>query len=115
MKPETIRSAFDRVRIYGSFGHESTPSESQYDFKSIHLWEDAEGVFLYGKEVKENNVNLLIVGEVETVYVLNCEIVEKEHHDLELGEIVHEYLQPGEDFTYHADFYKSDDKEIQNL
>jgi hypothetical protein len=43
-----MRSAFDKIKIYGTFGDKEI-SETEFDFKSIHLWEDAEGVFLYGK------------------------------------------------------------------
>jgi hypothetical protein len=55
---------FDRVKIYGAFGKDANPTVQVHDFVSMHLWEDAEGVFLYGTEVKQNYINLLIVGEV---------------------------------------------------
>lgn len=37
-------------------------------------------------------MNLLVIGEIETVYTLTCEIIEKQHHDLAIGEVLHEYL-----------------------
>jgi hypothetical protein len=38
IKPETRRYAFDKIKMYGSFGTESDPSSQNYDFKSVHLW-----------------------------------------------------------------------------
>ena len=37
---------FDKVKIYGKYGTEQIPSADDYDFKSIHLWQDAEGIYL---------------------------------------------------------------------
>lgn len=34
-------------------------------------------------------------------------MIVEQHHSLELGEVLHEYLEPSEDFMYHADFYKN--------
>jgi hypothetical protein len=34
---------------------------------------------------------------------------------LELGEVLHEYLEPSEDFTYHADFYKKGNQTLTKL
>jgi hypothetical protein len=47
IKPETRRFAFDRVKLYGTFGKDSLPSAQNYDFKSFPLWEDAEGIYLF--------------------------------------------------------------------
>jgi hypothetical protein len=38
IKPETRRFAFDKVKIFGSFGKDSQPSSDQHDFASVHLW-----------------------------------------------------------------------------
>lgn len=38
IKPETRRNAFDQIKMYGTFGKDSLPSSSNYDFKSISLW-----------------------------------------------------------------------------
>ncbi len=37
---------FDRVKIYGKYGTDQIPSPVNYDFKSMHLWLDAEGIYL---------------------------------------------------------------------
>jgi hypothetical protein len=55
---------FDMVKIYGKFGLDSEPTAEDYDFISMHLWGDAEGVYLNKDEVKDTNMNLLITGHV---------------------------------------------------
>jgi hypothetical protein len=55
---------FDKVKIYGSFGKNSNPTQDTHDFESMHLWSDAEGIFLYGSEIKDKNINIFIVGEI---------------------------------------------------
>lgn len=64
IKPETRRYAFDKIKMYGSFGTESDPSSQNYDFKSVHLWEDAEGIYLSRKELKQLKLNLILYGEI---------------------------------------------------
>jgi hypothetical protein len=52
IKPETRRYIFDQVKMFGAYGEKSLPSSSKYDFKSLSLWEDAEGVYLTKAELK---------------------------------------------------------------
>ena len=63
---------FDKVKIYGSFGTNTNPTKDSHDFESMHLWSDAEGIFLYGSEIKNKNINIFIVGEIQTIYTLSC-------------------------------------------
>lgn len=57
----------------------------------------------------------MIVGEIQTIYTLSCETIQEEYHSLDLGEVLHEYLEPSEDFTYHADFYKKGNQTLEKL
>lgn len=38
---------FDKVKIYGKYGIDQIPSADNHDFVSMHLWSDAEGIYLY--------------------------------------------------------------------
>ena len=104
IKPATRRYAFDYIKMYGKFGKDSEPSSEDYDFKSFHLWEDAQGVYLRRDDVRKSNMNLILYGSTETVYTMKCELVEKEHHDLYLGEKVYDYLEVGTTNDYHLTF-----------
>lgn len=37
-------------------------------------------------------MNLILLGEVETVYTMKCDIVSKTHSDLSLNSKIYEYL-----------------------
>lgn len=54
--------------------------------------------------MKELNLNLILYGSTETVYVMKCEIVNKTHNDLKLGEKIYEYLESNESYKYHLIF-----------
>ena len=41
IKPETRRYPFDKVKMFGTYGKNSQPSSTKYDFKSFPLWEDS--------------------------------------------------------------------------
>lgn len=38
IKPETRRYAFDKIKMYGTYGKDSLPSAEKHDFKSHYLW-----------------------------------------------------------------------------
>lgn len=46
--------------MYGTFGKDSLPSADHYDFKSLYLWEDAEGIYLLRHEIKDLSMNLIL-------------------------------------------------------
>lgn len=60
IKPETRRFAFDKIKMYGTYGKDSLPSADKHDFKSVYLWEDAEGIYLYRHEIKDLSMNLIL-------------------------------------------------------
>jgi hypothetical protein len=92
VKPETRRYAFDKVKMYLTFGKDSHPSAEKHDVKSSYLWEDAEGIYLSRKEIKDLSMNIILEGEIETVYTMRCELVNELHHDLQLNHKIYEYL-----------------------
>jgi archaellum component FlaG (FlaF/FlaG flagellin family) len=70
----------------------------------MHLWQDAEGIYLEKGEIRNKTMSILVVGESKTVYVMTCEVVNKTTHDLLPGEVLDEYLEPEEVATYHINF-----------
>lgn len=38
IRPQTRRHPFDKVKMYGKFGSSSSPTATDYDFKSFPLW-----------------------------------------------------------------------------
>lgn len=46
--------------MYGTFGKDSLPSAEKHDFKSHYLWEDAEGIYLSRRELKQLTINLIL-------------------------------------------------------
>jgi hypothetical protein len=104
IKPETRRFAFDKIKMYGTYGKDSLPSADKHDFKSVYLWEDAEGIYLTRSEIKDLSMNLILEGEAETVYSMRCDLVNDLHHDLKLNSKIYEYLEKGESYAYHVAF-----------
>jgi hypothetical protein len=51
------------------------PTPQEFDFKSVNLWEDGEGIFLKKSALKQKKFVLLIVGQTETTYRLAMELV----------------------------------------
>ena len=49
-------------------------------------------------------MNLILYGSTETVYTLNCELVNTTHNDLKLNDKIYEYLEKGERYMYHMTF-----------
>jgi hypothetical protein len=49
-------------------------------------------------------MNLILYGEVETVYTMLCEVVNRTHGDIALNSKIYEYLEQDESYTYHLDF-----------
>jgi hypothetical protein len=90
--------------MYGTFGTDSQPSSSNYNFKSFPLWEDAEGVYLFRDEIKDLNMNLILYGVTETIYTMRCEIVNATHNDVILDSKIYEYLENEERYMYHVNF-----------
>lgn len=37
-------------------------------------------------------MNIILEGEIETVYTMRCELVNELHHDLQLNNKIYEYL-----------------------
>lgn len=68
--PRVTRRPFDRVKIYGKYGHEGEPTSKSYDFESINLWDDGAGVFLKNTVIPSEEFTILIVGQAETTYEL---------------------------------------------
>lgn len=102
MKPETYRTPLDNVKMFAKYGLGEEPTPSDHDLASIHVWNEAEAIFI-SKEQVENMVGLilLITGNAKTVYTLRCEFIEKEHHDLKTNETVYEYVPPKTSMFYH--------------
>ena len=71
--------------MYGTFGKDNNPSTTNYHFKSYPLWEDSEGIYLYRKEVTNDNINLILYGVTETIYTMQATLTNKTHGDLALN------------------------------
>jgi hypothetical protein len=82
LAPRVTRRPFDSIKIYGKYGKDVAVSAQDFDFKSINLWEDGEGVFLKRTELKQRNFVLLIVGQAETTYRLSLELVKETVHEI---------------------------------
>ena len=82
LAPRVTRKPFDNIKIYGKYGKDVAVSPQDFDFKSINLWEDGEGVFLKKSELKQKNFVLLIVGQAETTYRLSLELVKEAVHEI---------------------------------
>lgn len=79
VSPRTTQRPFENVKIYGKYG-QNDPTPEDYDFKSVNLWEDGEGLFVTYKQmeekgVKDKNMNLLLVGQSDTSYQLSCDLI----------------------------------------
>lgn len=98
--PRATQRPFDNVKIYGKYG-KNNPTSENYDFKSVNLWEDGEGLFIKKKDMKDTNMYLLLVGQHQTTYSLSCEVIEKEKHVIDHGEHLYEYLTAGSSKQYH--------------
>lgn len=68
--------------MYGKYGAQTSPTQKDYDFKSINLWEDGEAIFLLKKKMKSNEFSLLMIGQGETTYHLTCHLVKEERHSI---------------------------------
>lgn len=79
--------------MYGTYGKDSNPSSSNFDFESFPLWEDAQGIYLFKEELKQMNMNLILYGMTETVYTMKCELANLTHNDLGLNNKIYEYLE----------------------
>jgi hypothetical protein len=101
LAPRVTRKPFDNIKIYGKFGKNSNPTPQEFDFKSINLWEDGEGIFLKKDQLKQKTLMLLIVGQTETTYRLSLELVREPTHEIENGEHIYEYLQAKSEQIYH--------------
>lgn len=75
LAPRVTRRPFDNVKIYGKYGKDATPTPKDYDFKSINLWEDGEGIFIRKADLKQKKMVLLVVGQTETTYRLTLKLV----------------------------------------
>lgn len=63
LAPRVTRKPLDNLKVYGKYGSDATPTPQDYDFKSVSLWEDGEGIFLSKKKLKENAFSILVIGQ----------------------------------------------------
>ena len=107
LSPRTTLRPFDNCKIYGSFG-EIDPKASHYDFKSVSLYENGEGVFLSKDQVKSNVFKILVLGQSQTTYKLSLTLVEKSTHEVHSGDLLEEYIEANHTKVYHINFHKKD-------
>lgn len=74
-------------------GEVDLPTAEKHDFESVHVWDEAEAVFLTKNQIKnQDSIKIFIAGNAETVYTMSCEFIIKTHHDIDLDETIYEYL-----------------------
>lgn len=63
----------DSLKIFANRGYKEEPTQEKHDYESIHVWNDAEAIFISRAEVKgEKGVAVYIAGNAKTVYILSC-------------------------------------------
>lgn len=77
-----MRNEGDNLKMFAKKGKED-PTQESHDYESIHVWNDAEVIFINKEDLgDEKNVVVYIVGNARTVYLLSCELIRKDHHDI---------------------------------
>lgn len=63
LKPETSRTANDQLKIYANAGLGVEPTVEKHDFESVHVWGDAEAIFISKGQLKgEKGLSIYIAG-----------------------------------------------------
>jgi hypothetical protein len=103
-----MRAEGDSLKIFANVGLNEELNQFKYEFKSAHVWNDAEGIFLTKEDIGEGKgIAVYVVGNAKTVYILSCEFVKENYHSLELNENLYEYIQPRHQATYHMNLSTS--------
>jgi hypothetical protein len=79
------------VHMMANYG-KSTPTVSSYDLKSIHIWDDGQGIFIEKTDLKDMYLTILVEGPAENVLHLKAEILTGHATSLAYMEPTFDYL-----------------------